>query len=66
MILHAEKVVNVFAAVTYNGWDYRVWPSGAVEKWMVGDDNVDGTWWWMSDCDSGYDEIKKAGLEVLK
>lgn len=65
MKIRATKIVTVFAEVYYNGWDYKVWPDGTVEKWAVGDENVDGYWAWMSDCDTGYDEIRAAGLEVL-
>ena len=61
----AKKVVITFAEVTFNGCDYKVWENGAVEKWVVSDDNVDGFWSCMSDCDYGYDEIKEAGLQVL-
>lgn len=65
-MISAKKVVVVYADVTYNGWDYKVYPSGVVEKWAVSDDNVDGFWSWMSEYDNGYDEIKAAGLEVLR
>ena len=65
MKIYAEKNVVVFASVTFNGWDFKVWPDGTVEKWVVNDDNFDGFWSWMSEYDSGYDEIKAAGLEVL-
>lgn len=63
--IHATKVVIVFADVTYKGWEYKVFPNGTVEKWIMGDENVDGCWTWMSDCETGYDEIRAAGLKVL-
>lgn len=62
----AEKVVVTYAEVRYNGWDYKVWPNHNVEKWVVTDDNVDGYWSLMSPYDDGYEEIVKAGLEVLR
>lgn len=65
-MIYAEKVVVIYAQVCYNGWDYKVWPDGQVEQWVVNDDNIEGFWSWMSDCDNGYDEIKKAGLAVLE
>ena len=43
-----------------------MFPNGHVEKWAVTDDNVDGFWSYMSEFDNGYDEIKAAGLAVLK
>lgn len=66
MKIHAKKVVVIYADVTYNGWDYKVWPDGQVDKWAVDDENQNGHWAWMSEYDNGYDEIRQAGLTVLE
>lgn len=60
MKIRAEKREVVYADVVYNGWDYKVYPDGTVMKWEVWD------YVHMSECDDGYDEIKAAGLDVLK
>jgi hypothetical protein len=65
MKISAKKVVSVFADVTYNGWDYRVYPNGLVMIWETNDDNQNGDYTWMSEADDGYEEIKAAGLKVL-
>jgi hypothetical protein len=64
--INARKVVTLYAEVSYNGWEYKVTPSGTVLVWAVGDSHEDGYWTWMSNCDTGYDEIKQAGLAVLQ
>lgn len=66
MNIHAEKVVSIWAAVTYEGWNYRVEPNGTVLIWEVNDENVKGNWNWMEKSENGYDEIKQAGLVVLE
>ena len=63
--ISAKKVEVVYAEVSCNGWDFRVHPNGVVEEWIVDDENYNGYWSCMSDCEDCYDEIKKAGLAVL-
>lgn len=63
MNIRAEKREVVYAHVVRNGWDYwdyRVYPDGTVMKWDVWD------YVHMGEYEDGYDEIKAAGLEVLK
>ena len=66
MNIRAEKKEVVYAYVVGNGWDHRVYADGTVMKWAVDDDNVDGHYVRMSECEDGYDEILAAGLEALK
>lgn len=66
MKISAKKVVTVYAEVTYNGCDYRVWPNGVVERWEPNEWNTRYDWYYFSDCKHGYDEIKAAGLRCLE
>lgn len=61
MKARAKKVIVIYADVTYNGCDYKVWPDGQVEHWAP-----NGDWAWMSEYDNGYDEIRQAGMTVLE
>jgi hypothetical protein len=64
--IEVRKVKVVYAEVTCYGWDFRVHPNSVVEEWIVDDENYNGYWSQMSDCEDCYDEIKKAGLAVLE
>ena len=66
MNIRAEKKEVVYAYVFYNDWDYRVYPDGTVMNWEVDAYSGNGHYVRLSECEDGYDEIKAAGLEVLK
>jgi hypothetical protein len=65
MEIKAKKEVITYASVLIPGlWmDFRVWGNGVVEKWVPAE--VSG-WETYFDWEDYYDEVKQAGLEVLK
>jgi hypothetical protein len=60
----AKKVTRTWAEVDHNGWDYKVYPNGAVVTWRL---SYDGHGYWddLSSFDTEYDIVKSAGLNVL-
>jgi hypothetical protein len=62
-IICAEKKEIVYAYVTCNGWDHRVYPDGTVMIWDC--EEYGGDYVHMRGHEDGYDEIKAAGLRVL-
>lgn len=59
---NVRKVVDVYARLEHNGCDFRVNPDGEVFFWV----KLEYEWhpYWPEHSD--YNEIQRAGLEVLK
>ena len=65
MEIKAKKEVITYASVSIpRVWmDFRVWENGVVEKWVPAETSGWETYFaW----EEYYDEVKQAGLEVLK
>ena len=65
MEIRAEKKVVTYALVEIPGFwlEFRVWENGTVEIW---DPDMFGHWETYESWREYYDEVKQAGLEVLK
>ena len=67
--MKAKKVTYAYAEVNCVYGLFRVWPNGTVEEWCVDDYNINGYWNdepWAKIEEPIKEEIKRAGLEVLK